>query len=336
MATLAEIRQKVRILSRRKTPMQMSDATIDNYINTFVLYDMPYRDQVFHLKRTFKFLTSPYVGQYGSTTDVDDIMYNFKDRIVSVDGPVFIHGQRAYYSQDRSEFYGYYTQSKYQTQIALGDGATTVYTGVLGNAPIVQGSMVVSAQYIDVGNITKMGYFDRPENLNGLIRTYGLFVPSDTATVGYGLIDYVKGDYTLSFPFPPTSGTPIVISYVPYTASQPRSMLFYGDTITLRPIPDKVYEVEFNATIQPTLMVDGSTTEVDQWWQYIAIGAARKIFQDDLDNDSAALLEPQFQEQEELCTRKLTWQLSQQRTSTIYVAPRMITRYPWNSNFMDY
>jgi len=335
MATLAEIREKVRTLSRRKSPTQMSDDTIDNYINTFVLYDMPYRDQVFHLKRTFKFLTSPYVGEYSTTDSVYDTMNNFKNIVTSVTEPVYIHGRPVFFSQDRLEFFSLYPQNKVLVSIGTGDGVTTIFSGTLGNVPIIQKSMVVSATYIDLGNVTKMGFYDRPEELNGLIRTYGLFVTDDESPTGYGLIDYITGDYTISFPFAPTSGTDISIAFQQYAASLPIAMLFYGDTFIIRPIPDKVYDVVINATIRPTeLLLDLQRPDIDQWWQYIAIGAARKIFQDDLDNDSAALLEQQFQEQETLCSRKFTLQLSKQRSSTIYVDPIYNRRWPFgNRNY---
>jgi hypothetical protein len=259
-------------------------------------------------------------------------MNNFKNIITSVMQPVYIHGRPIFFSQDRSEFFSLYPQNKVLVSIGTGDGATTIFTGTLGNVPIIQKSMVVSATYIDLGNVTKMGFYDRPEELNGLIRTYGLFVTDDESPTGYGLIDYITGDYTVSFPFAPTSGTPISISFQQYAASLPIAMLFYGDTFIMRPIPDKVYDVVINATIRPTeLLLDAQRPEIDQWWQYIAIGAARKIFQDDLDNDSAALLEQQFQEQETLCSRKFTLQLSDQRTSTIYVDPVGVNRYRWGS-----
>ena len=41
MADLQTIRTKVRRLTRSLSPAQLTDAQIDEYINTFVLYDFP-------------------------------------------------------------------------------------------------------------------------------------------------------------------------------------------------------------------------------------------------------------------------------------------------------
>ena len=40
-STLADIRSKVRRITARPSALQITDAEIDNYINTFYIYDFP-------------------------------------------------------------------------------------------------------------------------------------------------------------------------------------------------------------------------------------------------------------------------------------------------------
>ena len=58
--------------------------------------------------------------------------------------------------------------------------------------------------------------------------------------------------------------------------------------------------------------------QLNEWWQYIAYGAARKIFQDRMDWDSVALVEPEYKKQEALCLRRTIVQYTNERVATIY------------------
>ena len=55
-----------------------------------------------------------------------------------------------------------------------------------------------------------------------------------------------------------------------------------------------------------------------QWWQYIAYGASKKIFEDRMDNDSVDLIMPEFKTQERLVLRTTLTQQANERTVTIY------------------
>ena len=81
MPTLADIRTKVRKITRSPSVAQISDIEINDYINTFILYDMPNMDQIFDFKRTLTFYTRAYIGDYPTnTTNVTDPLYDFKNK----------------------------------------------------------------------------------------------------------------------------------------------------------------------------------------------------------------------------------------------------------------
>ena len=68
MSTLADIRVKVRRLTGRPSPQQITDAQIDTYINTFYQYDFPEHLRVFSNETTFTFMTTPNVDTYDMRT----------------------------------------------------------------------------------------------------------------------------------------------------------------------------------------------------------------------------------------------------------------------------
>ena len=68
MSTLATIRTKVRRLTGRPSPQQITDTQIDEYVNTFYQYDFPEHLRVFSNTSTFKFMTEANVAEYDLRT----------------------------------------------------------------------------------------------------------------------------------------------------------------------------------------------------------------------------------------------------------------------------
>lgn len=67
-STLAAIQTKVRRLTRTPSTAQLSVADLNEYINTFILYDFPEHLRLFDLRTTFTFTTQPFQDTY--PTDV--------------------------------------------------------------------------------------------------------------------------------------------------------------------------------------------------------------------------------------------------------------------------
>jgi hypothetical protein len=99
----------------------------------------------------------------------------------------------------------------------------------------------------------------------------------------------------------------------------PQAVLYYQDTFTLRPVPDQPYRVNLEAYITPTVLLDNDVApDIQQWWQYIAYGAAKKIFEDRMDLDSVQQIMPEYKKQEQLVIRKTIVQYTNERTATVY------------------
>src|SRR6202158_3665681 len=93
--TLSAIETKVRRLTRSPSTAQLSQADLDNYINTFVVYDFPEQLRTFNLRTQFTFYTNP--GQDVYPTDIDSFggvttnpLYNFQNLYLTVHPPFYV------------------------------------------------------------------------------------------------------------------------------------------------------------------------------------------------------------------------------------------------------
>lgn len=324
MTDLATIRTKVRRLTGRPSAQQITDGQIDEYINTFYQYDLPENLRLFSLRTTFEFLTIPNVDQYdldtmmvenGSVTDsASNVYYNLSP-------PGYIAGYQSFYSQSREQFFRVYPALADINTSLVGDGTTGPYALNLSNAPILQNSLTVGA--IDSTGAT-VQVVDDPQT-----RLSGNWIIVNTSTGVTGSIDYTTGIGSITFANTIPSGNEITVTFTPYVASRPQAILFYDNVITLRPVPDNVYKVKLDAFITPTALINaGDNPELKGWWQYLAYGAAKKIFEDSQDPESLNVIMPAFKEQENIVIRRTLVQNTNERTATIYTE---MTQFPYGN-----
>jgi hypothetical protein len=313
-AALSNIRTKVRRLTRSPSTNQISDTDIDSYINTFMLYDMPNEIKPDILNSTLTFYTEPNIDTYETNTaDVNHPLYNFKNKYVKILKPILVSGTQISLFQSEQAFYSYYPQDAVKINIDTGDGVTTNFTGTLSNIPILQN--FVTANSIDTGGDPLIAYDDGEGSWDGDVS-----VP--------GTITYLTGVYDITFDVAPANGEEIYIQAKSYNAAKPASVLFTKEKFIFRPVPDMVYRVDVNVYQRPTeLALATDMPELAELSQYIAYGAAIKILQDRLDNDTVQLLAPEFDRQEALVMRRTYQQLSEQRTPTIFTSARKVWDY---------
>lgn len=309
MATsdLSTIQQKVRRLTYSASPAQLSDTDINQYINTFLLYDMPMHLRQWNLRTTFTWYTIPNIDTYEiSPATVAGQFNNFINLYNGVYEPVYIAGYQAYYTQSRQELFNMYPQVRAINQIGSGDGVTTFFSGTLQSIPVTTNSVLFDGMYSTVsGNAGVQVYDDGNGNLIG---------------DGAGTINYVTGVFQFTFTTAPSAGTIVNSQSLPYVAARPQTLCFYDNSFILRPVPDQVYEVNFEVDQLPTELITSSQNpDINQWWQYIAYGAAKKVLEDRRDMDAVAQIMPEYEKQEALVERRTLIQLANQRTQTIYV-----------------
>ena len=155
---------------------------------------------------------------------------------------------------------------------------------------------------------------------------YDPFLGLPTAPIYYptdldpnNTVNYLTGVYTATFTNAPGDGQPIITQTIPLVAARPQAMLFHDNKIRLRPVPDQPYQINFEVYARPVdLLQANQSPELEEWWQYVAYGAAKKIFEDRMDLESVQLIMPEFKKQESLCQRRTIVQYTNERTATIY------------------
>lgn len=351
--TLQSIQTKVRRLTRSPSTAQLTDTDLQNYINTFVVYDFPEHLRTFNLRQTFTFYTNPYQDTYrtdelsfgdagANPTIVFNPLYNFQNKYITVHPPVYVAGYQTLYSQSREQFYGYYPNVNSIASIGTaGDGVTTSFTGVVNAQQSTPGNVNQN-----IGLVQGQVLFDSADtNLNGLAlvdvpvinaatgnpTTNGnLYDPASAAyqaalatppTVvdATNTINYGTGVFTITFPAAPGANIPINSQTNNQTLGMPQAMLYYANTFVVRPVPDQPYRIDIEVYKRPTALLEtNQSPELEEYWQYIAFSSAKKVLEDRMDMDSVQQLMPALKEQERLINRRTIVQYTNERTATIY------------------
>jgi len=147
-----------------------------------------------------------------------------------------------------------------------------------------------------------------------------------------GTINYITGAVAIDFGGDVTGN--VLANYFPYVASRPNAVLYFDNKLVFRPIPDQCFRVLFQVYQKPVeLLQNSQSPELRQWWQLIAYGAAMKIFADNLDMDSLALIQPLYEEQQILTMRSTVTQYARRKISTPYSQSQSNNNNNQNDNF---
>lgn len=326
LSTLQNIRVKIRRLTRSPSTAQLTDQQIDDYINSFYLFDFPEELRTKTLDGTFSFYSQPFIEEYAQTTNQalsNTALFEFLQRFTSFGPPAYCQGRPLVWTQSMAEFNAMYPQQMVTQVIGTGDGFITDFAGSIdpANVPVMAGTIVISSIDANGQGITVV---DRPVLSTstpnaGYYNPYGyLYAPNDFNTI-LGNINYIDGTFDVIMPVAPAAAAPVTAQVQPYQPTIPSAIYFDGQAFHLRPVPDKVYQITMSAQMLPTQLMDQADNPlIYQWWQYVAYGAAIKVLQDRLDLDTVQLLMPEFKRQEHLVERSTIVQLSSQRAQTIY------------------
>jgi len=160
-------------------------------------------------------------------------------------------------------------------------------------------------------NTTGVGQYSPPNPYN-----YQVY---DSYTSTLNVVDYENGVAYVTFPNIVPDGAPINAQSLFFEEGLPRAILFYNNTITIRPQPDISYNVQMTAYLSPSaFMQTGQSLPFGYMAEYIARGAARKILSDTGDTEQFMFYEPLFREQEMLVWKRSQRQFTANRTGTIF------------------
>jgi len=302
MSTLQKIRRKVRRLTASPSSLQLPDSEIDDYVDIAYEQDLPADLKLWNLNENYTVYTTPNEDRY--TIPVNTVL--------GINPPVYVAGEQISYTQKNEILFAWYPKTEYDQSLGAGDTSAGPYTFTLENTPIARRSLVVYAT--DTNDVTQK-LVDIP-----LTESTGNIVAETTTTPIVGTINYLTGVVTFTFSDTIATTETIRASYYPYVAGKPKALLFYDQYLTVRPIPDKVYRVDFEVYTKPTNLLDNDndSPDVEQWWQMIAFSAALKILEDRQDTEMMQAIYPRYDEQRQYVLHRTILQNTNDRTQTIY------------------
>lgn len=136
-----------------------------------------------------------------------------------------------------------------------------------------------------------------------------------------GTVNYVTGEFQFTLPanVSLSSTSEFTIRVSQYQPGTPYSILFFNNYFQIRPIPEFIHKVEIETYLTPVQFFQETDCPIlNQWWQYIAIGAAIKIFEDRGDFDGVNAMMPMFNKQESLILERQGVEEIGQQNVTIY------------------
>ena len=342
IATLSAIIDKVRKLTLSPNSSNITDAQIIDYINSFYLFDFPAEFRSLDLKNLYTFNTIKGIDTY--PFDID--------HWINIQEPVFCAKRQIKLFSDPGQF-NYFQLSTLRPEqmmeiIGTGDGSETEFPAELqdspllrsiNNNPIVQtktsptavqspSTFPASFQEANIGRIQNLLITVNLANgstLNVTDDGAGNLI-GDVDPTGTNTIDYDTGILSVKFTFPPPDGEDIICEYLPVTLNTPLAVLFFQNELILRPVPDKGYTIELTGYRTPSqaLLGTGSTTnysgrpEEREWWECLAVGASKKIYEDRLDAEGIQMMDKMLMERYQVCYARTYANLGKQRIATIY------------------
>lgn len=270
--SLSEIRQKVRQVSGRYSPDELSNAQLDEYINKYFQYTFPAELKLDRFHTYYEFLTS-----------ANQQTYTYPSGYVNFEPPATIDRLSILWYQDPAAFYENNPENIARQTIGTGDGVTTVYGGTASNFPILPGTTVVTDN-VEVFQDTSTSYTTSNITLTGSLG-------------GTGSLNLSTGVVSVSFNTAPSSGQSIYYSYIQFQAGRPTAVLLYNNQFTFYPVPDTSYRfktkayantlvVDTNGDTQPSFSNSTDRPLLDEWGPAIAYGTARDIVADFAEADA--------------------------------------------------
>ena len=337
-STYSMIEQKVRHLTASASQSALSSASIQQYVNTFYNQDFPYAIKLDQQRSVYKFLTIPNVDRYpvdvnnlqgfrapvyfegiqGNFFKNRDQLYNLYPRYPTQFQPIGGDGITttftfSLFGNNQNPF----PQPNFgilSTQVVIGGidvngnpiriiddgGAITNSFGIGSNT--TTGRLL----FITQNNVGNNVYFDPSTSqfkpcIPALSPLPVPSPPSPLTNQYCGTVNYVTTQINLLIPVQLQAGSQLNIWASTYQVGRPYNLLFWNNEFTIRPVPDNVYLCEVEAYQTPAqFMMTTDNPVLNQWWQYIAYGAACEILRDRQDIEGVQNLLEGFQRQEGL------------------------------------
>jgi hypothetical protein len=306
-STYARIEQKVRRLTASSGELSLKSTDIQQAVNVFYSQDFPYGIKIDQMRSVYTFFTEPNRDRYPL-----DVNFN-----QGVRAPMYVEGIQGNFFKDRQQFYALWPRFPTEFKPINGDGTTTTFNfniqGPFLSKEVVLGGVDKNGSPISVnddgnGNLQLL----TPNAVRSVpLQTTNPALPgmynNNTGNPGLnnpqniGTVNYVNGNFSLVFPIAPAAGTQMTLWVSQYQTGRPYSLLFWNNEFTIRPVPKLIHKIEVETFLTPVQFMQQTDTPIlNQWWQYIAYGAAMEILRERQDLEGVSNLSEGFQRQEAL------------------------------------
>jgi hypothetical protein len=281
--TLSEIRQKVRQVTGRYSPQEMSNDELDEYINKYFQYTFPAELKLERIHTYYEFLTV-----------ANQQTYTLPTGYVNFEPPATIDNLSLLWYQDPASYFENNPQNVARQTIGTGDGVTVAFTAIAGNFPILPASAVVTDD-TEVFQDTDTDFSSSPVTITGSLG-------------GSASLNYETGALSVTFNTAPADGQNIYFSYIQFQAGRPTAVLLYNNVFTFFTVPDTAYRFRAKAytNVMVTTAAGVSATEfvnatdrplLDEWGPCISYGASRDIHADKGEMDAYSDVTALYKEQ---------------------------------------
>lgn len=322
LSTLNAIRQKVRRITA-STEAILPTEELDQYINTAYTQEFPYSIKLDELVQVYSFVTSPYRSLY----PLDMNVYQ------GVRGDVYIQGRKGAFFKDLDQFYNMWPRLPTQFTPAIGDGVTTTFSFNIGaQSPFLATTVTLGSIDINGDTIKVIDDGGRDTNQGNLLlittdstgnpvpktpSTSPIAPASPLPTNAIGTVNYVSGDFAITFPVAPAANAPIKVFVSQYSPGYPYAVLFWKNQFQVRPVPNDVYNIELKIYYSPTQFIDQTEDPIiRQWWMYLSFLASKYVLVDRNDTEGLNGIMPYLKEQEALVlSRQATEEIGNRNVS---------------------
>lgn len=345
---LSDSIMKTRLLTASSNNFQTTDSYIVMQMESFYLYDLPAKFRSLKLKDIYTFNTN--VGQ--------DVYPFNSELYTTVDNPCYCSKREIKLFTDPWSFYGVNFNWQQHERFSVGTNITGPYSGMTIGHPIspsvnndpghqdnpslyfpqsrVQ-NILITANVIGPNGVgqTQTVTDDGQGNLIQIFQTsnntnqqfgwtyYRQYASSTPDAPGAATINYQTGVITgLTFAESIPAGTPIYIQYNSRKPSIPLAIMFYQNQFTLAPMPNAGYTIELTAYRSPikALLAQSQTgnPELSEWWEILAVGASKKIFENRLDSDGVMFIDKMLKERYDIIESRTYASIGQRSIYTIY------------------
>lgn len=366
--TVDAMRRKVRRLTASASESALPTVDIDRALNTFISQDFPYSIKLDQMRSVYTFFTEPYRDRYPLDVNynqgvrapmyVEGIQGSFyKDRQIFYSiWPRFPVKFQPISGDGVTTSFNFTIPGPFLSkEVVLGGvdangNPISVNDDGNGNLQLQVPNPVVSvpAQYVaPLPSPTALvpstpGTTPLPgmKNLNtanpGLNSINTNTFDTNTSAPypgGIGTVNYITGVFSINFPVAPASGTQMTLWVSQYTTGRPYSLLFWNNEFTIRPVPKLIHKVEIETFLTPIqFMLSTDVPILNQWWQYIAYGAAMEILRERQDMAGVAILQEGFDRQEALVLERQSIEELYTPAPTLFNSPSGYGNFgPWGN-----